>query len=405
VTPREALQHFSALAPSNIKMGLERVRMALAQLGHPESEVPALHVAGTNGKGSTCAIAASCLSQRYKTGLYTSPHLVRPNERIQIDGRDIDDETFGRRISEVLAVLGLEHELTYFEFGTVVAFWHFAQERVDLAVLETGLGGRLDATTACVPQVTCITALSLDHTEYLGHSIESIAAEKAGILKPQVPVVLAAGFPLEAVHSGVVWKEGREFALAHGTFTSARRTVTQLTLGHLKGEHQLQNLSLAMACLTLLEQFPLTDNELRRGVARARWPGRLEEFEGTPLVVLDGAHNPAGADVLRRAIETEYGGRRVSLVFGVFRDKDSQPMMSALFPRVATVHLCPVCSPRSADPGAYAAFAATLNQKVSVHGDALAALAAARAQAGPDGVVIVAGSLVLVGEVRRHLIA
>ena len=151
MTPQEGLAWFARLSPSHIKMGLDRVQRALERLGHPERRFPAVHVAGTNGKGSTCAIIASCLRQRYRTALYTSPHLIRPNERIQIDGVEIDDDTFGRRIVEVLERLGPDHELTYFEVGTLVAFWHFAEERVDVAVLETGLGGRLDATTACMP--------------------------------------------------------------------------------------------------------------------------------------------------------------------------------------------------------------------------------------------------------------
>ena len=192
MTPQEGLAHFAGLSPSSIKMGLERVLQALAQLGHPERKFPALHVAGTNGKGSTCAIAASCLMQKYRTGLYTSPHLIRPNERIQLDGVEIDDDTFGRRIAEVVEILGTDHELTYFEFGTVVAFWHFAQERVDVAVLEVGLGGRLDATTACVPLVTTITAIDFDHMEYLGNTLAAIAGEKAGIIKPGVPVISSA---------------------------------------------------------------------------------------------------------------------------------------------------------------------------------------------------------------------
>ncbi len=413
MTPQEGLAHFANLSPSSIKMGLDRVRVALDRLGHPEQRFPALHVAGTNGKGSTCALAASCLARRYKTGLYTSPHLIRPNERIQVDGVEIDDDTFGRRIAEVVEVLGADHQLTYFEFGTIVAFWHFAKEHVEFAVIETGLGGRLDATTACVPKVTCITPIDFDHMEYLGHTLGAIATEKAGILKPGVPVVLAAQ-PEEAQRAialargeGQTLEEGRDFWLdADGrTFRTHHRTLTNLELP-LKGPHQRQNLAVALACLeALAPDFPLTDDQLREGVRTTRWPGRLEEFPGAPLVVLDGAHNPAGVQVLLRALDTEYAGRPIHLVFGVFADKDSEPMMRALFPRVDAIYATPVGTPRTRDPKSYEALAKRLNSRVFVYPDAHAALEAARAQAPANGVVIVAGSLFLVGQLRRELIA
>ena len=413
MTPQQGLVHFAGLSPSNIKMGLDRVRVALDRLGNPQQRFPALHVAGTNGKGSTCAIAASCLSTRYHTGLYTSPHLIRPNERIQIDGVEIDDETFGRRIAEVVEVLGEQHDLTYFEFGTVVAFWHFAQEKVEIAVLETGLGGRLDATTACVPAVTCITPIDFDHQEYLGHTLTAIAGEKAGIVKPGVPLISSRQHPealavLEQAAADRLLLEGRDFEVkqcAGGKvmFSSKTTEETELVLP-LKGPHQLQNLAVALACLEALTAFPLTPRELRAGVSTVRWPGRLEEFPGTPLVVLDGAHNPAGAQALLKAFETDYLGRRVHLVFGVFADKDFEPMIRSLFPRVDALYLTPVPSPRSKDPLSYQALAKELNPRVTLHPDAEAALTAARAAAPQDGLVVVAGSLFLVGHLRRVLL-
>ncbi|MGV3619460.1 MAG: bifunctional folylpolyglutamate synthase/dihydrofolate synthase [Archangium sp.] len=393
MTPQQGLAHFAGLSPSSIKMGLERVVIALEKLGNPQTDFPALHVAGTNGKGSTCAIAASCLRQRYKTGLYTSPHLERPNERIQIDGVEIDDETFGRRIAEVIEVLGEQHELTYFEFGTIVAFWHFAKEAVEIAVIETGLGGRLDATTACVPLVTCVTPVDFDHMEYLGNSLSKIAAEKAGIFKPGVPIVLAAQQPeaLRVLDRPGAKLEGRDFF----------RVPTKAL--HLRGAHQQQNLAVAMACLDALTRFPLTDEERRMGVSQTRWPGRLEEFPGEPLVVLDGAHNTSGVEVLVNALDDVYPDRPVHLVFGVFADKDSEPMMRRLFPRVAALYLTPVGSPRTRDPHSYVEFARSLNGNVTVFGGAEAALKAARASAPKGGIVVIAGSLFLVGQLRAAL--
>lgn len=415
---QEGLAHFAGLSPSNIKMGLDRVLVALDRLGNPQ-RFPALHVAGTNGKGSTCAIAASCLSTRYRTGLYTSPHLIRPNERIQIDGVEIDDLTFGRRIAEVVDVLGAEHDLTYFEFGTVVAFWHFARERVEVAVLETGLGGRLDATTACSPKVTCITPIDFDHQAYLGNTLGAIAGEKAGIVKAGVPLICSAQQPeaLAVIEQaeGELHLEGRDFGverLADGSVKfwfarspSGEREIIDGIELPLKGPHQLQNLAVALACLQALTDFPLSPKEVRAGVKNVRWPGRLEEFPGEPAVLLDGAHNPAGVRALLRALEVEYPGRRVHLVFGVFSDKDSEPMMRALFPRVEALHLTPVDNPRSKDPRSYEALARELNGQVQLYSDAEAALAAARSAAPQDGLVVVAGSLFLVGHLRRVLLA
>lgn len=414
MTPQEGLAHFAGLSPSNIKMGLERVRDALARLGNPQLKVPALHVAGTNGKGSTCAIAASCLRQRYRTGLYTSPHLVRPNERIQVDGVEIDDETFGRRIAEVVAVLGTQHDLTYFEFGTVVAFWHFAQERLDVAVIETGLGGRLDATTACAAKVTTITSIDFDHMEYLGHTLAAIAGEKAGIFKPGVPAITCRQLPealqvLEARAAAGLRVEGRDFEVtreADGSLTYAGTNgrLTGLRLA-LKGPHQLQNLALALASLEALVDFPLTPEQVKEGVRQARWPGRLELFDFSPPVLLDGAHNPAGVRSLLAGLDAEFPGRPVHLVFGVFADKDSEPMMRALFPRAAALYLAPVGSPRTKDPRSYEALARELCGKVSLFSDAPAALAAARASAAPEALVVIAGSLFLVGQLRPELVS
>lgn len=394
-------------------MGLERVRAALSVLGHPEQRYPALHVAGTNGKGSTCAFAASCLAQRYRVGLYTSPHLTRVNERIKINGVDISDELLGQRVAEVRTRLtGVE--LTYFEFGTAVAFWHFAQEGVQLAVLETGLGGRLDATTACLPKVTAITPISFDHQAYLGTTLSSIAGEKAGIATPGVPLVLSRQPPeaqavFESLSSVETLVEDIDF---HGELQRDGFSYRGLDLRlqgvqlPLRGGHQAQNASVALACLELLgrDGFPLRDEHLRRGLEGTQWPGRLEEFSGTPPVVLDGAHNPAGVQVLLQALDAVYPNQPVHLVFGVFADKDAEPMLRALLPRVETVILTPLEHPRGRPPEEYLALASTLNSRVEVAPDAGTALAQARQFAQGGGVVLVAGSLFLVGQVRAALV-
>lgn len=391
-------------------MGLDRVRVALDRLGNPERKVPALHVAGTNGKGSTCAIAAACLQQRYRTGLYTSPHLVKVNERFRVDGIDIDDETLGLRVAEVVEVLGENHELTYFELGTLVAFWHFAKVGVDIAVLETGLGGRLDATNACAPLVTCVTPVSFDHMEYLGHTLTAIATEKAGILKPSIPAISSRQAPevLAVLRKACpeLSVEGEDFGCeTPSSFVGGRWRLNPLA-APLAGPHQVQNLAVALACLEALDPrgFPLSADEVRAGLSMVRWPGRLEHVPTTPPVVLDGAHNPAGVEVLLRSLDAVYPKRPVFLVFGVFADKDSDPMMQALFPKCAALFLTPVDSPRSRAVSGYERLARSLCGQVQTSASARQALAAARAACPEEGIVVVAGSLFLVGQLRKVLL-
>ncbi|WP_169849552.1 bifunctional folylpolyglutamate synthase/dihydrofolate synthase [Corallococcus exiguus] len=419
-TPEEALRFFQALNPSGIKLGLERVRDALAALDHPERDYPALHVAGTNGKGSTCAFVARALEAAgHRVGLYTSPHLVRVNERIRVSGEDIPDAVFGQRILEVLERYpsALSDPMTYFEFGTVVALWHFSRERVDVAVLETGLGGRLDATTAANPVVTCVTPVSFDHMEYLGHTLGEIAWEKAGIFKFGVPVVLSRQEPeaLDALlHRAEqlavpVQVEGRDFGIDLGSdgtlfYRGPTWSLDGLTIS-LRGPYQHQNAAVALACLEALHArgVAVTPEAARAGLATARWPGRLEEVSHDPTVVVDGAHNPAGVAVLLEALDSLYAGRPLHLVFGVVADKDRGPMMRALFPLAASVHLTPLETPRSLAPERYIPEARILCSRVAAHSSLEEALAGARADAvgRPDGLVLATGSLFLVGAVKR----
>lgn len=406
----EALAYFASLAPSTIRMGLERITAALDKLHHPERSFASIHVAGTNGKGSTCAVLSSCLSQRFRVGFYSSPHLVRMNERFKVNGVDIDDETLAKRVNELVDRLGRDHELTYFEFGTALAFWHFAQEHVQLAVIETGLGGRLDATVLCAPAVTAITSISFDHMEYLGNTLPLIAQEKAGIVKHGVPLIVARQppevlqvFERAATGAGVpLLVEGRDVELVGDTFRGRTRTIGGLTVP-LAGAHQLQNAGLALGCLELLSDrqgFSLSDDELRAGLSSTQWPGRLQEIDGAPPILLDGAHNPSGVEVLVDALARHYADRPLHLVFGVFADKDSEPMMRRLFPRVAAVYLAPLHSSRSRDPKTYEALARTLCSKVTVTESVPAALNAAVSE---GELVLVAGSLHLVGEALSTL--
>ncbi|MDY7225156.1 bifunctional folylpolyglutamate synthase/dihydrofolate synthase [Hyalangium rubrum] len=421
-TPQEALAFLAGLNPSGIKLGLERVHATLEALGHPERRYRVLHVAGTNGKGSTCAFAASALrAAGHKVGLYTSPHLERVNERFQVDGADISDEVLGCRILEVLErcpdAASASGMLTYFEFGTVVALWHFAQEAVDVAVLETGLGGRLDATNATQPLVTAITPISFDHMEYLGHTLGAIAGEKAGILKPGVPVVVSRQEPeaLDAISrvAGQVGAplllEGRDFHVEpdpEGGFVyrGPERTLRGLSLS-LRGPHQTQNAAVALAVLGQLDQrgMAVPPEAAISGLATARWPGRMEQLGERPAVLLDGAHNPGGVAVLLASLDALYPGRRIHAVFGVVADKDRAPMMRALFPRCASVHLTPLDTPRSLAPERYLAEARALCADARAYATLDEALAGARATAGAEDVLLCTGSLFLVGAARARL--
>ncbi|HVE82787.1 MAG TPA: folylpolyglutamate synthase/dihydrofolate synthase family protein [Myxococcales bacterium] len=393
---------------------MERVEEALADLGHPERSVPAVHVAGTNGKGSTCAFISRALQcAGLKVGLYTSPHLVRFHERIQVNGRPIDDGALGARALEVLERYSRRDErpfpLTSFELGTLVAFRHFAEERADVAVLETGMGGRLDATNCCRPWVTAITPISFDHVEWLGSTLDAIAREKAGILKPGVPAVSSAQRPeaLEVLQSAApLILQGREFDLDQAMrFRGRRWSIEDLELS-LRGPHQRQNAAVALACLEVLADrgLEVTPDAAREGLRTARWPGRLEELgpgPDRPLVVLDGAHNAAGAEALAAALDALYPGRRIHAVFSVLADKDLEGMARALFPRFASLHLCPLPSPRSLPPAAYADRARALCPDVRLCPGPAEALAGASGLAlAQGGLVLACGSLVLVGAVR-----
>ncbi|HET9449403.1 MAG TPA: folylpolyglutamate synthase/dihydrofolate synthase family protein [Aggregicoccus sp.] len=425
-SPAEALALLEGLPPSTIRLGLERVQAVLAQLRHPERRYPALHVAGTNGKGSTCAFAAAALrAAGHRVGLYTSPHLVRFNERIQVDAEEISDAVLGQRILEVLERAPDAAGLTYFELATVVALWHFASEAVDVAVLETGLGGRLDATNTARPLVTAITPVALDHQSMLGDTVAAIAGEKAGILKPGVPVVCARQLPealavIEAQAARVgapLLLEGRDFAVEAGQgglhYRSPSGQLESLTLS-LQGAHQHQNAAVALAALELLSQRGLgvSARAARAGLSRARWPGRLEELEGhlggpaagrQLTVLLDGAHNPAGVEVLLQALATQYAGRPVHAVFGVVADKDLAPMARALFPRLASLHLTPLATPRSLPPERYLDLARSLCGQVAAYPDPAAALQGAAARCAPTDVLLCTGSLFLVGAVSALL--
>ncbi|HSD21647.1 MAG TPA: folylpolyglutamate synthase/dihydrofolate synthase family protein [Anaeromyxobacter sp.] len=394
--------YLAGLQPLAMRFGLERMQRALDALGRPERAYPVLHVGGTNGKGSTCAMAAAALAAAgHDVGLYTSPHLVRFNERIQVRGAPVGDGELASAVDEIRRACpwhdagGEGDRLTYFEFATLAGLLLFARARVTAAVVEVGLGGRFDATNAIVPRVTAIAAIGLDHTQLLGDTVEQIAFEKAGIFKPGVPAVVHGRQPRGALEAlrGEAARRGAPFLVAAPDYAGPIA---------LSGPHQRGNAALAHAALRQLAGagVALTDEAIARGIATARWPGRLEEVGG---VLLDGAHNPDGAAALVAALRAMHPGRPVELVFGVLADKDHARMLGALAPAVRALHVVTPASPRARPAAEVAEAALALGSRAHVHASVADAIDCARRAAAPDGLACVAGSLYLVGEARDLL--
>ena len=398
------------------KLGLDRIRIVLEALGNPQDRCRFVHVAGTNGKGSTSAMIESALrAAGRRTGLFTSPHLAEPTERIQIDGRPISAERFTAAFERVHHAV--EHLLdngcidlhtTYFETVTAMAFLVFAEELVDIVVLEVGLGGRLDATNVVHPDLCVITPIDYDHEAFLGKSLESIAAEKAGILKPGVPAVsahqrpeaaqvlaaraAALGIPVETTDGWIV--RDLELSTRGSRFAMEGRATLRIDCP-LAGEHQVEN---AVTAAVALDRLRLPAAAIERGIAHTRWPGRLERISDSPEIILDGAHNPAGARALAAYIDRFYSGRRVTLIYGAMRDKAVEEIAGILFPRASHVI---VTTPRQARALAPEVLARTVTHPdLRIAPDIDAALAMTR-DSGPNDVIFVTGSLFLVAEARR----
>jgi dihydrofolate synthase/folylpolyglutamate synthase len=395
--PRLAvLERLYGLAPRGAQLGLERVGAALDHFGHPERRFSSLHVAGTNGKGSVSAMAAAmALEGGTRVGLYTSPHLCRFDERIQIDGRPAPEDAL---LSALEQVLDEAPELTFFETATVAAFVLFARFAVDLAVVEVGLGGRLDATNVLeAPRATAITSISLDHTDRLGSTLAAVAGEKAGIAKRGVPLFVG---PVAAEAFAQI-EASAAAAGARLVRTDRDAELAAFVERHppaLEGAHQRENAKIAVA---LGREAGLSERAIAEGLRRVVWSGRLETLT-TPEgeVLLDAAHNPEGADALAFALRAKAAPpERVALVFGSMADKDYPAMLSALAPLAAhRVYVAPE-GRRAADPASMSSIASGV---VAAHADE--ALALGRKAVGAGGLVVVAGSIFLVGAVRARLL-
>jgi dihydrofolate synthase/folylpolyglutamate synthase len=395
---------------------LESVREALERLRSSQQTFAALHIAGTNGKGSTAAFAHAVLScQGLRVGLFTSPHLGDFRERIRIGEEWISQDAVVELAAEIRDSLrGSPVELTFFELTTVMAFLHFARAPVDAAVVEVGLGGRLDATNVLVPRATVVTTIGFDHERYLGSTIAAIAAEKGGIFKPAVPAIVGrVGDEARSVLETIAAEQGSPLRLYGRDFRAelvtegfdyhGRRMIRAICPG-LAGRFQIDNAATALAALEeggwLAE---IADDRVRSGIAGVRWPGRLEIVRERPRVILDGAHNPAGVEALVRELPAFCQGRRIHLVFGVLADKRWPEMVERLGREIADATVVPVRERRSEDP---ARVAELFRRFVPTRVETDAAAAVGRWLDDPaygDDVVLVVGSLFLVGEVGTLL--
>ncbi len=402
------------------KLGLDRMQVLLEALGNPHRTGEFVHVAGTNGKGSVCAmVEAGLRAAGARTGLYTSPHLIEPTERIRIAGEPLGEAEFAAAFDRVHAAAesliasgAFEAHPTYFETVTAMAFIAFRDRDVRAAVLEVGLGGRLDATNVIAPRLAVITPIDFDHEAFLGSSIEAIAAEKAGILKPGVRAVFAAQRPEaarvlaeKAAALGIqpVWTSEwsvKDLALYPGG--SCFRVVGPREFRvdcPLAGEHQVANAVTAVAALDALG-FP--PDVIREGIRQARWPGRLERVAAAPEIILDGAHNPAGARALAAYINRFFDDRRVWLIYGAMRDKAVAEMAAILFPLADEIVATAPKQARAVRPETIRELAGHPRLRTAeTLEDALAVIAR---EAAPEDAVFISGSLFLVGEARRLIL-
>jgi len=381
------------------KLGLDRIRAVLAALGNPEKAYRVVHVAGTNGKGSTSAmIAAGLRAAGVRTGLFTSPHLVEPTERIQIDGIPVTQTQFSRAfdvVHEAAGSLDLDAHPSYFETVAAMAFWLFRELNVQTAVIEVGLGGRLDATNIVEPELTVITPIDMDHQVFLGETIEAIASEKAGILKRGVPAVFARQRPeaatvldAKAAELGIPVKRAADFEIRDLEIDARGSRFSGIECP-LAGEHQVDNAVTAALALETLGVSP-------KGIAETRWPGRLEHISPNPDILLDGAHNPAGVRALIRYLERFYPDRKRWIIFGAMRDKAVAEMGAILFPLADELILTAADSPRSMPPEELAALAGRGRAVANIG----AALEMVAGEAAADDMIVITGSLFLVGEAR-----
>jgi dihydrofolate synthase/folylpolyglutamate synthase len=407
MTYAEAIQFLYHLGLFGAKLGLENTFRLAELAGKPQDALRFIHVAGTNGKGSTCAMLESIYRRTgLRVGLFTSPHLVAFGERIQVNRQPMAEADIIRLVSEMQSLMTHFDEPahpTFFEVVTVMALRYFAEQRCDLVIWETGLGGRLDATNIVSPLASVITNVQLDHQQWLGESLAQIAGEKAGIIKPRTPVITTTDVPAAL---DVIRQTAREKAapLTIVARSEAHRPPLAAMQLPLRGDHQRLNAALALATVRALDSaIPVTDKAIRQGLEQVCWSGRfqVETTTSGQTFLLDGAHNPAGAGTLRATLREHFPQAQPTLILGVLRDKDWTTMCEILAPLARRILLVPVHSGRTALPEELKAVCHQVNPQAMV--EVCSALPEALAHAANDPFIVLAGSLYLVGEAMERL--
>ncbi len=425
ISYEQCLERMYGLGRFGIKLGLDTIAHILTNLDSPEKRFKSIHIAGTNGKGSIASYIASILKAAgFKVGLYTSPHLIKFNERFAINGQEVSDNDIVEAYVAVTRADTAERKATFFELATAMAFYLFAKQGVEWAVIETGMGGRLDATNILSPRLSVISNLSIEHTEYLGNTLEAIAMEKGGIIKPDTPVVtgvnqdnaLAVLTQIAREKRAPLHRLDNDFHVSQEpdrtrfTYSGIERTITGVET-RLPGLHQLDNSAIAIAAVELL--FPIRQNGLsaisdeiiQRGISQTRWPGRLETIMQAPLVVIDGAHNLAAAINLARYFEEKFSGKRLTLVLGILDDKDFSSMLKQFLPWAHRIIFTRADNKRSIDPHVLEQTARPFfSGEITVIEKVGNAVAHAIATSSPQDAVCIAGSLYVAGEARKKIL-
>jgi dihydrofolate synthase / folylpolyglutamate synthase len=399
MTYGDAIKFLYGLQLFGANFGLETTRKLAESSGSPHERFRFVHVAGTNGKGSTCAMLESIYrAAGLSVGLFTSPHLISFRERIQIQRRLISETEVVTEVSAIEKLLGQfpkDTHPTFFEVVTIMALRYFAAEKCDLVIWETGLGGRLDATNIVTPLASVITNVELDHEKWLGQTIEQIAAEKAGIIKPGVPVVTAAREPALSVIAKTARANGASLHVTNDP-------VKDLELS-LPGDHQRLNAALAIATVRALQdQIPVPETAIRKGLAEVSWPGRLQVIKrNDQTALLDGAHNPAGAEALRDALHEHFPNTSRTLILGIMGDKDCPTICNILAPLAHRIIACRISSARGADPARLAELCRAANPNAQV--TSAESIEAALESAARDPFLIITGSLHFIGHALQLL--
>ncbi|GBC59287.1 FolC bifunctional protein [Desulfonema ishimotonii] len=415
---RQCLETMYGFRRFGIKLGLDTIRRILSGLGNPQDRFKTIHIAGTNGKGSVASSLSAILHEAgYRVGLYTSPHLLHFNERICVDNQPISDAAVVRAFSAVRETPKGEREPTFFEFATAMAMYEFARQKTDWAVVETGMGGRLDATNVLKPEISVITNVSVEHSEYLGDTLEQITGEKGGIIKPGIPVVTgvrqeSAFEVLQKIageKSAPLYRFGKDFRTTGTpdqtfTYTGIRNTWPDMRT-RLAGSHQIDNAALTLAACEIITEngANIPEEAIRRGLHENCWPGRLEVVSESPYLILDGAHNLAAAENLAKFLKETFDPEKITLVLGILDDKPYAEMLRFLLPVCRNAILTQPKIHRALPVDTLRATAGEIRSELTSVPDVARAVAYAMENAAPDDVICVAGSLYVVGEAKEFL--